>query len=252
MKRAVVLQHVAMEGPMRIADLCRERDIAVETRALYAGDPVPDGVGADEILVVMGGAMGVGDRDDPRYPFLAAEIALLRRTLAGGGAALGVCLGAQLLAHAAGARVFPAVRRAEDGREVRVREVGWGPVRLLELEREPALAGLGAEMMVLHWHGDTFDLPPGAVCLAATDLCPQQGFRIGERVFGLQFHVEADGPTACRWAEEDAEFVRAARGPDGPALVIAESARLAGDARGAGDRLLRNILACMDPADRHS
>ncbi|HEY8925931.1 MAG TPA: glutamine amidotransferase, partial [Polyangia bacterium] len=98
---------------------------------------------------------------------------------------------------------------------------------------------------VLHWHGDTYDLPAGAVRLAATDVCPNQAFRIGARAFGLQFHVEADGALAKRWAVEDADFVRAARGEDGPAAVIAESERLADGARAAGDRMIRNIVGCM-------
>jgi len=250
MKRAVVLQHVEMEGPARIADVCRERGLAVETRALHAGAAVPDSVGPDEILVIMGGGMGVGDRDDPRYPFLHPEIALVRRALDAGRAVLGVCLGAQILAHAAGARVYPNVRpgRAPGEGDVRVREVGWGPVRFLGVEREPALAGLSATEVVLHWHGDTFDLPAGAVHLAETDLCRHQAFRLGQRAFGLQFHVEVDGATARRWAVEDADFVCAARGPDGPARVIAESARLADGARAAGDRLIGNIVGCMQAA----
>jgi GMP synthase (glutamine-hydrolysing) len=157
---------------------------------------------------------------------------------------LGVCLGAQLLAHAAGARVFPCVRRDDNGREVPDREVGWGPVSFLG-EHEPALAGLGTEATVLHWHGDTFDLPRGAVHLAATARCRHQAFRLGARAFGVQFHVEVDAATACRWAVEDADFVRAARGPNGPALVIAETEQHAAAAQPAGDRLIRNILGCM-------
>ena len=242
--RAVVIQHVAMEGPERIADLLRERDIEVVVREVFAGAAVPEAIAADELLVVMGGGMGVGDRDDPRYPFLEQEAALLKRALADRRGILGVCLGSQLLAHAAGARVYPNVRRDQAGREVRVREVGWGPVKVLAPE-EPALAGLGAEQTVLHWHGDTYDLPAGAVRLASTEPCLNQAFRLGPRAFGLQFHVEANGDIARRWAVEDADFVRAARGPDGPAAVIAESDRLAADARAAGDRMIRNIVGCM-------
>jgi GMP synthase (glutamine-hydrolysing) len=243
--RAIVIQHVAMEGPVRIADLCRERAIAIDVREVFAGDPLPRQLGEREILVVMGGGMGVGDRDDPRYPFLAGEIELLRTVLDQGRPVLGVCLGAQLLAHAAGARVYPNVRRDAAGQEVRVREVGWGPVHFIGGDREPALIGLGAEEIVLHWHGDTFDLPPGATNLASSPLCAQQAFRIGAATFGLQFHVEVDAPVAERWAVEDAEFVQAARGPDGPAVVIAETRRHAAAARAAGDRLIRNILGCM-------
>jgi len=242
--RAVVIQHVAMEGPERIADLLRDAGVELDVREVFAGAPVPDAIGPRELLVVMGGGMGVGDRDDPRYPFLNQEAALLKRALDAGRGILGVCLGSQLLAHAAGARVYPNVRHDGEGREVRVREVGWGPVDLLA-PAEPALAGLGASQIVLHWHGDTFDLPSGAVRLAATPACPNQAFRIGPRAFGLQFHVEANGDIARRWAVEDADFVRAARGPDGPAAVIAESDRLADAARAAGDRMIRNIVGCM-------
>ena len=76
--RAVVIQHVAMEGPERIAELLRERNVEVEVREVYAGAAVPEGVAAGELLIVMGGGMGVGDRDDPRYPFLNQEAALLK------------------------------------------------------------------------------------------------------------------------------------------------------------------------------
>jgi GMP synthase (glutamine-hydrolysing) len=250
--RAIVIQQAAMEGPDRIADLCEDRGIAVEIREVFAGAAVPSSVEANELLVVMGGGMGVGDRDQPGFAFLRAEIALLERALGDQRPVLGVCLGSQLLAHAAGARVYPNVRQMGDGEaaddvdvNLNVREVGWGPVTFHGNDREPALAGLGPEEMVLHWHGDTFDLPPGAVHLASTPACRHQAFRIGSRAFGLQFHVEAQAETALRWAVEDAAFVRAARGDDGPALVIAETVRHAAAARSAGDRLIRNILGCL-------
>ena len=145
---------------------------------------------------------------------------------------------AQLCKLSARIAVFARYRK-------RVREVGWGPIALLGDPDEPALAGVPREPTVLHWHGDTFDLPPGATWLASTPLCPHQAFRVGPRAFGLQFHVEADAALARRWAVEDADFVRAARGPDGPAAVIAESDQLADAARVSGDRLIRNIIGCL-------
>jgi GMP synthase-like glutamine amidotransferase len=248
MRRALVIQHVEMEGPARIAEILAESGVGLKVVAAFA-DPVPSELAPDELLLIMGGSMGVGDRADPRFPFLVREIALVERALRQGNPILGVCLGAQLLAHAAGARVFPnlGLRPDAEGRPepVPVREVGWAPITLHGLGREPALAGLPEQMTVLHWHGDTFDLPSGAVHLASSAACRNQAFRLGERVFGLQFHVEVDGPTAARWALEDADFVRSARGPDGPAEVVAESARLATAALPAADRMIRNIVGCM-------
>jgi GMP synthase (glutamine-hydrolysing) len=243
--RAIVIQHVEMEGPARIADLCAERGIVVDIHQVFAGDPVPERVGAADMLIVMGGGMGVGDLDDSRYPFLRAEIALLSAAIRDGRAVLGVCLGAQLLAHAAGARVYPNVTRDSVGNEVRVREVGWGPVSFVGYPDEATFRGLEPEQVVLHWHGDTFDLPRGAVHLASTPVCAQQAFRIGARIFGLQFHVEADDAIARRWVVEDADFVHAARGPGGIAQVIAETETHAATARVAGDQLIGNILDAM-------
>src|SRR6185312_2423468 len=102
-QRAVVLQHTPTEGPERVAVVLAERGVACAVRSLYRGETVPDDLAPDEILVVMGGPMGVGDVGDPRWPFLAAEIALLRQLVARDAPVLGICLGAQLLAAASGA-----------------------------------------------------------------------------------------------------------------------------------------------------
>src|SRR3954464_15740377 len=99
--KALVLTHVVTEGPERLRPLCEEAGLAVQVRALHRGEPVPATLPAGDLLVVMGGPMGVADLGNPETPFLAAEVALLRERLAAGAPVLGICLGAQLLAHAA-------------------------------------------------------------------------------------------------------------------------------------------------------
>jgi GMP synthase (glutamine-hydrolysing) len=244
-KRVVVLQHMDREGPGYIADLCRVRGLQVIVVRLDEGATVPASLEPNDMLVVMGGSMGVGDIGDVRYPFLAAEAKLLRSALASQRPLLGICLGAQLLAHAAGSRVYPNQRAGADGKMRRQREVGFGEVTLLNRESEAALAGLPPTLPVLHWHGDTFDLPPGAVHLATSDLCANQAFRLGQHAFGLQFHVETDAGLACRWAEEDADFVRSALGPDGPAQILAQAHEGSRRVAESGRLLVSNILDQM-------
>ena len=237
-----MLQHLDREGPGTIADLCQQRGLGVSIVRLDRGASVPAALETGDVLVVMGGSMGVADMADTRYPFLAREVELLRRVLAKKQPVLGVCLGAQLLAHAAGSRVYPNRRPDASGVLRPCREVGFGPVRLLGSDNEPALAGLPMTMHVLHWHGDTFDLPATAVRLAESDACENQSFRIGSKAFGLQFHVETDATLVRAWADEDAEFVRGALGPDGPAKIIAMCDEASRSMRAVGERLVGNIL----------
>jgi len=206
---------------------------------------VPGDLDDDALLVVMGGPMGVGDVGDRRYLFLGHEIALLARMVADDRPVLGICLGAQLLAAGGGAPAYPNRRRDAFGRAAVVREVGWGPVDFLGVDREPALAGLRPQEQMLHWHGDTFDLPSGAVHLASTPDCPHQAFRLGTRQFGLQFHCELDADTVGLWVREDAAFVRLANGPGGARRIMTDTAALFSAARPVWDQLLRNIIGVL-------
>jgi GMP synthase (glutamine-hydrolysing) len=245
MSRAIVLQHLDREGPGYIAERLSRRGLTVESLALDRGEQVPKSLDQGDVLVVMGGSMGVGDVGASRFPFLAKEIELLRTVLAAGQPVLGICLGSQLLAAAAGSRVYPNQRRDSSGALRPAREVGFGEVRLLGRGREPALAGLGDRLLVLHWHGDTFDLPAGAVRLAESDRCANQAFRLGQRAYGLQFHVETDADLVRLWAKEDAAFAVSALGPDGPAKIMADAPTQAPAMRETGEVLIDNILSQM-------
>lgn len=241
----LVLQHMDREGAGLVADLCAARGLTVEVVRLDRGARVPPALPDGYVLVVMGGSMGVADVGDQRYGHLADELSLLRSVLARDQPVLGVCLGAQLLAHAAGARVYPHRRVGADGIALPAPEVGFGTVHLLGRGRERVLDRLPPVMPVLHWHGDTFELPDGAVQLARGDDCAMQAFRLGRRSFGLQFHVETDAAMVRTWAREDAAFATAALGPDGPAQIIAASEAGTAAMREPAERLIANLLDAM-------
>jgi len=187
-RRFVVIQHLAAEGPGLIATVARAHGFTLDIRRMDRGDAVP---AADTLegLVVLGGTMGAYDA--AAYPHLAAEQRLLAEACTRDIPVLGVCLGAQLLAAALGARVFRG----------QAAEIGFGIVTLTpEGMRDPILGPSGPAFPAFHWHSDTFDLPSGATHLATSAAYPRQAFRVGERAYGLQFHVELDWTLARDWA----------------------------------------------------
>lgn len=240
--RAAVLQHVPHEGPARIATALARAGFDVERRELFAGARVPALVETD-LLVVMGAPLGVSDVGDPRYPFLAAEVELLREAVARDFPTLGICLGSQLLAAATGARVAPNVT-GDPPRPTR--EVGWGAVHFVRTPaEEPVLTGLDPAEIMLHWHGDTFELPRGATLLASTLACENQMFRLGRRQFGLQFHVELNAVDIEAWVAADGDYVRGALGAAGAERIRRDTARFMPRFEAKTERLLDNLVRAM-------
>jgi GMP synthase (glutamine-hydrolysing) len=220
--RWAVVQHVSYEGPGLIGETLDGAGLAFDLVRIDLGAALPDPRSIAG-LVVMGGPMGVHDTDS--HPWLAAERELIRAVVDTGRPVLGVCLGAQQLAAALGAEVTTGP----------VAEIGLGEVQLTANGRRdpvfgPEYGGL-AETAIpcVHWHQDTFSIPDGAVHLAATGVFPIQAFRMGERAYGLQFHVEVTDDLGAAWRPHL---------PDGVSL---EGARLT-QVETVGRRLLRRFV----------
>ena len=201
-RRCLVVQHVGPEGPAAVGTALEEAGVAVELCRLHAGASLPATLVRYDGLVVMGGPMSAAS--DAGFPTRGAELALLADALAEALPVLGVCLGAQLLAVAAGG----SVRAGTTGPEI-----GWGTVTLAAgAADDPLFSSLPATIEVLHWHGDTFDLGPGSLLLASSDRYRSQAFRAGPAAWGLQFHVEIDSRAALSMAAAFPEDASAAPG----------------------------------------
>jgi GMP synthase (glutamine-hydrolysing) len=216
MSRALAVQHAAHEPLGTIETVLRERGVSIELLRPYAGDVVPKTLDGFDGLVVMGGPMGVYEAD--QFPFLADEVRLLKNALEANRPVLGICLGCQLLAAAAGARVYASGRQ----------EIGWYPLSLAPAAADDRLFhGLPVTTNAFHWHGDTFDAPAGSVLLASSEMTVQQAFRLGSNAYGLQFHLEVTTPIVEEFAASSVQDLQR-HGIDPRGLV--EGARESGAA----------------------
>jgi GMP synthase-like glutamine amidotransferase len=232
MTRLLVLQHIACEHPGVFSDVIRERGAEAVAVELDAGESLPDWREFDGV-VAMGGPMGAGDEGD--HPWLLAEKRLVREAVEAGRPFLGVCLGVQLLAAALGAQVYPADNPEVGLLEVELTAAGRG---------DPLFDGLDQRLVSLQWHGDTFELPEGAVHLARSEEVPHQAFRAGSRAYGVQFHLEVTGEMAREWAAVPAyrDSLAATLGPERGAAFIAEVEQRADELHPVARRLFANWL----------
>ncbi|CAK0776839.1 GMP synthase (glutamine-hydrolysing) [uncultured Gammaproteobacteria bacterium] len=188
MPTALIIGHVAFEDAGSFGRVLAQRGWKIRTLQAGCDDLSALDPAAADLLLILGGPIGV--YEDDLYPFLRDELALVERRLRAGRPTLGVCLGAQVMARALGARVYPGGRK----------EIGWSPLILTPAGTASCLRHIAAgQTPVLHWHGDTFDLPEAATLLASTTVYPHQAFSWGSAALGLQFHPEVETAGLERW-----------------------------------------------------
>ena len=208
--RVQVFRHSPSDGLGLIQDALDAHGVVCEYADLYRRPESDVSIQKPDALIVMGGSMSANDD----VWFIRHEIDCVQSALRLGKPVLGVCLGAQLIAKAVGERVFPNASK----------EIGWAPVQFTEsAEDDPLFHGFRYEH-IFHWHGETFDLPQGAHLLASSAACRYQAFRLGDRVYGLQFHLEVTPEMIQQWCRED-EACGVAREVSVPVDPYAHSAR---------------------------
>jgi len=208
--RFLVLQHLEIEPPALIGDYLHREGHMLEAVHIHRRDAIPDDLAGYTGLIVMGGPMSANDHS----PFIEEEINLLRQAIAQDFPTLGICLGAQLLAKAAGAEILPSPER----------ELGWYKLLSTPDGKTDALfSSLPANgLRVFQWHGEAFSLPDSATLLASCSKVPNQAFRLGSCQYGLQFHVEVDAPIIHKWVDAG-ESERAHLGEKGIQNILFET-----------------------------
>jgi len=205
-------QHVPYEGLDRIEDWAVSRGHTLSATHLYLDEkpPMPDEYDA---LIILGGPQSA--YADEKCSWMADEKQAIWQAIDSGKKVLGICLGAQMIASVLGAHVYPHSQK----------EIGWWPVTFNAKAAKTALSVFGSPSAMYHWHGDTFDLPPGATLLASTPGCKNQAYSVGANVLALQFHPEISFETIDRWVKESDAGLK----PSGYVMGLAEMKKQASE-----------------------
>ncbi|ODS32500.1 MAG: glutamine amidotransferase [Candidatus Scalindua rubra] len=210
--KVIIVKHIDIEGPGTIADFLDDNDVPCEVIDIFNGESLPNSLSGTSAVIILGGPMNVYEED--KYSFLKQEDEFLKEVIEEDLPTLGFCLGAQLIAKAKGTIIKKAPEK----------EIGWFKVSLNENgSNDPIFQGFPGEFDVFQWHGDTFDIPDGAVKLAESKLCTNQAFRIGNNVYGLQFHIEVTDEMIYQWMDSYRSEIDSLKGLVNPDQIISDT-----------------------------
>ncbi len=195
----LILKNVQNEGPGTIEDFLVDNALSYRIVEMSGGE-FPDAGDADT-LVILGGYMSVNESDI--YPFIAKEIGLVKEFMSKGKKIFGVCLGAQIMAKALGARVYAGPEKEIGWYDIELLDEGLRDPRITKLATHPRAGDFWKKFKVFHWHGETFDIPPGAQRIARSILYPNQAFRYGKNAYAFQFHIEVKKDTIFEWLKNE-------------------------------------------------
>ena len=229
--KVTIIKHIDIEGPGTIGDCLDDKNIPYNIIDIFNGEPLPNSLSDVSSVIVLGGPMNVYEED--KYPFLKQEDEFLKEAIEKDLPTLGFCLGAQLIAKAKGARV----------KQNHQKEIGWFKVSLADnSSNDPLFQGFQREFDVFQWHGDTFDIPDGAVKLAESELCPNQAFRVGKNIYGLQFHVEVTEEMIYQWIDAYKDEIDSLKGVVDPEQIISDTKAKSEDYKAQAKQFCTNFF----------
>ena len=230
-KKVLVVQHVENEGLGIIKDGLKRSGLVPEHVRVYKGERIPASVAGYSALIILGGPMGVYEED--KYPFIKDELGLIESAYKEDFPVLGVCLGSQMMAKAAGAPVYRG----------KTKEIGFYRITVTDDgERDGLLLGLPPEMTVFQWHGDTFDVPERARNLASSKMFPNQLIRVGRRAYGFQFHFEVTEEMVRGFIDAGRDELAELKGKIDPKKILMETPEKIPEIIGWGSTIIKRFL----------
>ena len=216
MKKLLVIQNIEREGPGLFLKVAEQKGFLHERYNLSLGDKLPKAK-KEDLILIMGGPMGVSDIDNKKYFWLRQETEFIKSAIENQISIIGVCLGAQLLAYILGGKIE---RLKDESNKVNKPELGWSEISSIKGKfNEEISFMLKDPLKVLHWHGDRIILPPQAKLLASSARCKEQLFRVGDFIYGLQFHIETEGLMTDDWIKNDKKFIISGLGQNGQKIL---------------------------------
>ena len=213
MRTLHVLQHLEREGPGLFKEIAEKKGLITKIYRIDLGDKLPIAK-KNDLILILGGPMGLEDISSGKFPWLKDEINLIKRSIKHNIGILGVCLGAQLLAYASGGKI----EKLLGGKPLKLKpEVGWSEILVNDESKYNQI--LKGPLYGLHWHSDRIILPSNAELIASSKRCREQLFKISDSCFGIQFHIEYEDKMIKRWIKEDYKFIIHALGPKGQKIL---------------------------------